>query len=197
MSFVREPQVDSHHKRASEADRVCNIWWRHHVYLNFRLLMDTPFAWYLSLSRNTALFPRLNSFHIYTSYQATSECMSRVQFLAKCHYLKILQLFLICNFDFVLFWQAPKPVGWMMCFLLMIFVPVQKLCVYNYIYIYALLYEFCFFGFTNCVMLSDDNSLITGCLWILAFVLNNTLILGIWCSSISHLPGCFCPWTFL
>ena len=25
--------------------------------------------------------------------------------------------------------QAPKPVGWMMCFLLMTFVPVQKLCV--------------------------------------------------------------------
>ena len=26
--------------------------------------------------------------------------------------------------------------------------------------------------------------------------LNNTLILGIWCSTIPHLPGCFCPWTF-
>ena len=42
--------------------------------------------------------------------------------------------------------QAPKPVGWMMCFLLMTFVPVQKLCVdiYIYIYIYAFLYEFCY-----------------------------------------------------
>ena len=30
----------------------------------------------------------------------------------------------------------------------------------------------------------------------LVFVLNNTLILGIWCSTIAHLPGCFCPWTF-
>ena len=29
--------------------------------------------------------------------------------------------------------QAPKPVGWMMCFLLMTFVPVQKLCVNIYI----------------------------------------------------------------
>ena len=65
-----------------------------------------------------------------------------------------------------------------------------------YIYIYALLYEFCFLWFTNCVLLSDDNSLITGCLWLLAFVLNNTLILGIWCSTIPHLPGCFCAWTF-
>ena len=35
--------------------------------------------------------------------------------------------------------QAPKPVGWMMCFLLMTFVPTQKLCVniYIYVYIYA------------------------------------------------------------
>ena len=34
------------------------------------------------------------------------------------------------------------------------------------------------------------------CLWPLVFVLKNTLILGIWCSTIPHLPGCFCPWTF-
>ena len=95
--------------------------------------------------------------------------------------------------------QSPKPVGWMMLFLLMTFVPAQKLCVniYIYIYIYALLYEFCFLWFTNCVLLSDYNSLIPGCLWLLAFVSNNTLILGIWCSTITHLPGCFCPWTFL
>ena len=26
--------------------------------------------------------------------------------------------------------------------------------------------------------------------------LNKTLILGIWCSTIPHLPGCFCSWTF-
>ena len=32
--------------------------------------------------------------------------------------------------------QAPNPVGWMMCFLLMTFVAVQKLCVYIYIYMY-------------------------------------------------------------
>ena len=30
--------------------------------------------------------------------------------------------------------QTPKPVGWMMCFLLMTFAPVQKLCVNKYIY---------------------------------------------------------------
>ena len=58
------------------------------------------------------------------------------------------------------------------------------------------LYEFCFLWFTNCVLLSDDNSLIPGCLWLLAIVSNNTLILGIWCSTTPHLPGCFCPWTF-
>ena len=56
--------------------------------------------------------------------------------------------------------------------------------------------HFCFLWFTNCVLLSDDNSLIPGCLWILVFVLNSTLILGIWCYTIPHPPGCFCPWTF-
>ena len=40
------------------------------------------------------------------------------------------------------------------------------------------------------------NGPILGCLWHLVFVLNNTLILGIWCSAISHLPECFGPWTF-
>ena len=87
--------------------------------------------------------------------------------------------------------QVPKPVGWMMCFLLITFIPVQNLCVNKYIY--ALLYEFCFLWFTNCVLLSDDDSLIPGYLWLLAFVTNNTLILGIWCSTVPHLPGCFCP----
>ena len=36
----------------------------------------------------------------------------------------------------------------------------------------------------------------TRSLWPLVFVLNNTLILGIWRSTIPHLLGCFCPWTF-
>ena len=53
----------------------------------------------------------------------------------------------------------------------------------------------CFLWFTNCALLFDI-SLILGCLWPLVFVLNNTLVLGIWCSTIPHLPGCFCPWTF-
>ena len=92
--------------------------------------------------------------------------------------------------------QAPKPVGWTMCFLLMTFAPVQKICVNIYIYIYVLVHEFSFLWFTNCVLLSDDNSLIPRCLWLLAFLLDNTLILIIWCSIIPHLPGCFCPWTF-
>ena len=43
--------------------------------------------------------------------------------------------------------QAPEPVGWMMCFLLMIFVPVQKPCVNKYIYVYMLCYmSSVFFG---------------------------------------------------
>ena len=65
-----------------------------------------------------------------------------------------------------------------------------------YIYIYMLFYMSSFLWFTNCVLLSDDNSLIPGCLWLLAFVLNNTLILGICCSTIPHLLRCFCRWTF-
>ena len=79
--------------------------------------------------------------------------------------------------------QAPKPVGGIMCFLLMTFVPVQKLCVNIYIYIYicvcvcssiwvlfSLVYQLC---------------LALWCLLLWTFVLNNTLI-GIWCSTIPH-----------
>ena len=43
--------------------------------------------------------------------------------------------------------QALKPVGWTMCFLLMTLVPVRKLCVNIYVYIYMCvhsLYEFCY-----------------------------------------------------
>ena len=41
--------------------------------------------------------------------------------------------------------QAPKPVGWTMCFLLMTLVPVQKLCVDIYVYMCVhSLYEFCY-----------------------------------------------------
>ena len=80
----------------------------------------------------------------------------------------------------------------------------SRRCVLIYIYIYTMLslYEFCyrayiyvFFGLPI-VSCSMTNSLILGCLWPSVLVLNNTLILGIWCSAISHLPGCFCPWTF-
>ena len=131
--------------------------------------------------------------------------------------------------------QAPKPVGWTMCFLLMTLVPVQKLCVNIHICIcipymssvlgriyiqrachsvlaklhpitfYRIVFLgsarflgwmplFVFFGLpiVSCSLIS----LILGCLWPLVFVFNNTLILGIWCSTIPHLPGCFCPWTF-
>ena len=54
---------------------------------------------------------------------------------------------------------------------------------------------FVFLWFTNCILLFDKN-IILGCLWPLVFVLNNILILGIWCSTTPHLPGCFCPWTY-
>ena len=43
-------------------------------------------------------------FHIYTSYQATSEGVSRVMPVSKFKNLKFWRIFLICNFDFVIFW---------------------------------------------------------------------------------------------
>ena len=46
----------------------------------------------------------LDPFHILTSYQATSEGVSHVKFLAKFQNLDFWQFFWICNFDFVLFW---------------------------------------------------------------------------------------------
>ena len=52
--------------------------------------------------------------------------------------------------------------------------------IYTYIYIMHFLYKFCFLSFTNWVLLSGDNSLIPGCLWLLAFLLNDNLILSIW-----------------
>ena len=87
-------------------------------------------------------------------------------------------------------------VGWCVSSWWSLFPSRSSVYIYIYIYIYALLYEFCFLWFTNCVLLSDDNSLIPGCLWLLAFVLNKTLILGIRCSTIPHLPRYFCSWTF-
>ena len=46
----------------------------------------------------------LDPFHIYASYKATSEGVSRAKFLAKFQNLQFWQIFKICNFDFVLFW---------------------------------------------------------------------------------------------
>ena len=54
---------------------------------------------------------------------------------------------------------------------------------------------FVFFGLPI-VSCSIIKSLTLGYLWPLVFVLNNILILGIWHSTISHIPGCFCPWNF-
>ena len=43
-------------------------------------------------------------FHICTSYQATSEGVSRVMPVSKLKNLKFWRIFKICNFDFVIFW---------------------------------------------------------------------------------------------
>ena len=47
--------------------------------------------------------------------------------------------------------QAPKPVGWTMCFLLMTLVPVQKLCVNIYVYIYICVHSLCEFCCGSCM----------------------------------------------
>ena len=54
----------------------------------------------------------------------------------------------------------------------------------------------CFLWFQPFVSYSMVIRLILGCLWPLVSVLNYILTLGILRSVISHLPGCFCPWTF-
>ena len=46
--------------------------------------------------------------------------------------------------------QAPKPVGWTMCFLLMTLVPFQKLCVNIYVYIYIYIYVYVHFLYEFC-----------------------------------------------
>ena len=46
----------------------------------------------------------LDPFHICTSYQATSEGVSRVMPVSKFKNLKFWRIFKICNFDFVIFW---------------------------------------------------------------------------------------------
>ena len=76
-----------------------------------------------------------------------------------------------------------------------LFPPRSSVLIYIHIFICSSIWVL-FLWFTNCVLLSDDNSLIPGCLWLLAFVLSNTLILGICCSTIPHLLRCFCRWTF-
>ena len=54
--------------------------------------------------RSVAPTVLVDSFHIYTSYQATSEGLLCVKCLVKFLNLNFWQFFKICNFDFVLFW---------------------------------------------------------------------------------------------
>ena len=82
--------------------------------------------------------------------------------------------------------------GWCVSSWWLLFPSRSSVLIYIYIYMHFR-YEFCFLWFTDCVLLSDDNSLIPG---LLAFVLKNSLILGIWCSTIPHLPRCFYLWIF-
>ena len=53
--------------------------------------------------------------------------------------------------------QAPKPLGWTMCFLLMTLVPVQKLCVNIHIYIYIYMCVCVCIPYTSSVIDRIDN----------------------------------------
>ena len=77
-------------------------------------------------------------------------------------------------------WANPKK--WIIVHTSDLFIIIRqvKVCMYSlnhdrssgltYISKYALLYELFFLWSTNCVLLSDDNSLIPRCLWLLSFV---------------------------
>ena len=109
----------------------------------------------------------------------------------------------------------PKPVGRMMCFLLMTFVPVQKLCVNNqYIYMHSL-DESCYRTYI-CTQQECRSVLVKlHPITVYRTVLGEYAFLGrmpffvffglsvVSCSminslilAISHLTGYFCPWTF-
>ena len=76
----------------------CWVYWFHLVRLSVRPSVDIIVsALYLQ-----QYLP--DPFHIYTSYQETSEGVSRLKFVSKFKYLKLWQILKICNFDFVLFW---------------------------------------------------------------------------------------------
>ena len=76
--------------------------------------------------------------------------------------------------------------------------------IYKFIFIF-ILYIVCiyiciaylsFLWFTNCFMVSDDNSLIPGCLWLLTFVLKKYFDTRYLVFYNPSPPRMFCPWTF-
>ena len=119
------------------------------------------------------LFPSRSSVFIYICILYTSSVIRRIYTYSR----SVIQYWWSCTpshsigpiLSWTVFWGSARFLSWMPLFV--------------------------FFGLPI-VSCSLINSLRLGCLWLLVFVLNNTLILGIWCSAISHLPGCFCPWIF-
>ena len=79
--------------RFNEVDR--GVYWYHLVRLSVCPSVDRIVS-ALYLQQYS-----LDPFHICTSYQATSEGVSRVMRVSK---LKFWRIFKICNFDFVIFW---------------------------------------------------------------------------------------------
>ena len=81
--------------------RTCQLFWMTSLYPSHNEVVGGD--WFHSI-RPSVRPSWLDPFHIYTSHQATSECVLCVKFLAKFKNWKFWQYFKICNSDFVWFW---------------------------------------------------------------------------------------------
>ena len=114
--------------RANNAEYV-SIWWRHHDIPDFTCLERTAIT--ITNSRKLLLhmlyYMNWLTYDFWTRTGAWEFDRSHGTVTSSpSHWQQVEE-------------KAPRLVGWVMCFLLMTFVPVQKLYVNKYIYIYALL----------------------------------------------------------
>ena len=92
----REWKLFNYTPRFNEVDR--GVYWYHLVRLSVCPSVDRIVS-ALYLQQYSS-----DPFHICTSYQATSEGVSRVMPVSKFKNVKLWRIFKICNFDFVIFW---------------------------------------------------------------------------------------------
>ena len=80
--------------------------------------------------------------------------------------------------------QAPKPVGWTMCFLLMTLVPVQKLCVNISIYLSLCIYIYIYIYIYVCIFYTSS---VIGPI----YTYNRSVVQYWWSRTPSHSIGLF------